>query len=76
MKNILILATALSMLLNISCKKQKSTILEAMVEVLIINQQSQNLLVSPAILNESNIDLYYFNNGQSTLFHRGNLGAP
>lgn len=64
------------MLLNISCKKQKSTILEAMVEVLIINQQSQNLLVSPAILNESNIDLYYFNNGQSTLFHQGNLGAP
>ncbi|SFG95290.1 hypothetical protein [Pedobacter insulae] len=75
MKKVLVIVMVLPLLFNSSCKKEKATILSAMVEILLVNQQSQNLLNSSIVLHENNIDIYFVKDGQPILFNQSNLSA-
>lgn len=59
-----------------SCKKTKDVIVDIGIGINVVNQQGQNLLSAPAVLNMDNIDVYYVENGVAKLFYNKDLGTP
>lgn len=60
-----------------ACKKQiNSTIVDTFIDILLVNDQNQNLLAAPAIINSSDISLYYVVNGEPQLFNKPTANAP
>ena len=49
-----------------SCKKP-GYVMDTIVQLHVVNQQSENLVANSAILNYDNIEVYHVNNGEKTL---------
>ncbi len=60
----------------VSCEKdRKNVVISNHVEITILNQQGQNLLATPSAYTKSNINVYYFVNGQPQLYNQPNFQA-
>lgn len=80
-KNLKNLYLALSLLalttIFIACEKDiNSTYIDTSISILLVNEQNQNLLAPPAIINSSDINLYYLVNGVPQLFNKPTADAP
>lgn len=66
MKTFKLCLLLVTVFLTISCKK-KSDFIDTDVLISVLTADGKNALAAPALYNESNVSLYYFNNGQPQL---------
>lgn len=61
-----------------SCKKEsvESVNIEANARILLMDNQSRNLLAEPIAIDINNINIYYVINGKQVLQNNGNLDYP